>query len=298
MGMNPVFNRIDKEAAQSQYAGFGAAPGQQQHGQGAPQGYGPPQGAPQMPPPGYGAPQHSDNLEDLYNQPPAGPAQTGRVTLDDVVMKTLGLFALVLATAAGAWFVVGAQPELAMPVWLGGMFGSLALSFVIAFQKKVSVPLIVVHAALQGLFVGAVSVTFEAMWPGIVSTAVIATLSTFAGMFIAWKVGIIRVTSKSRRIFGMMAIGYLVFLLVNFGASMMGAGDGWGIYGGSFGILISLFGVAMASYSLAISFDTVDRGIAAGAPQQYSWLMGHGIIASLVWLYIEFLRLLAILQQR
>lgn len=301
MATNPVFNRIDKEA--QQYAGFNQAP------QGAPQqGYGAPgpQGQPQMPMgyPGASETMSPEQLDQMYSQASAGPAQTGRLTLDDVVIKSMVLFAIVVAVAAGTWFAVdasidpntGASP-IAMPVWLVGMFGSLALSFVIGFSKKVNVPLIVLHAVLQGGFIGAVSFTFEQAYPGVVTSALVATLGTFIGMFIGWKVGFIKVTSKSRRIFGMMAMGYLVFLLINIGASFLGFGDGWGIYGGPMGIIFSLLGVALASYSLAVDFDSVDRGIKAGAPEKYSWLMGHGLVASLVWLYIEFLRLFAILQR-
>ncbi|WP_109473306.1 Bax inhibitor-1/YccA family membrane protein [Ornithinimicrobium cavernae] len=297
MATNPVFNRIDKET--QQYAGFNQAP---QQGYGAPG----PQGQPQMPMgyPGASESMSPQQLEDMYRQAPAGPAQTGRLTLDDVVMKSMALFGIVLVFAIGTWFFVDPKqtlgfgnPELAMPIWLLGMFGSLGLSFAIAFQKKVNVPLIVAHSVLQGLFLGAVSVTFNTMWPGVVTSAVVATMGTFVGMFIAWKVGFIRVTSKSRRIFGMMAMGYLVFMLINIGASFLGFGDGWGIYSqGWLGIAVSILGVALASYSLAVDFDSVDRGIAAGAPEKYSWLMGHGLVASLVWLYIEFLRLFAILQ--
>jgi uncharacterized YccA/Bax inhibitor family protein len=283
MATNPVFNRINKETG---YAGFGPQQGQPQRAPQQPMGY-----------PGASETMTPQQLEQMYQQAPAGPVQTGRVTLDDVIMKSLALFALVLVSGAATWFLVGAQPGIAMPVWLLGMAGSLGLSFVIAFSKKVNVPVILGHAVLQGLFIGAVSVTFEAAWPGIVSTAVVATLATFAGMFIGWKMGFIKVTDKSRRIFGMAAIGYLVFLLINLGASFMGFGDGWGIFGSQFGWLIALLGVGLASYSLAVDFDTVDRAVAAGAPQQYSWLMGHGLIASLVWLYIEFLRLFAILNR-
>ena len=301
MATNPVFNRIDKEA--QQYAGFNQAP------QGAPQqGYAAPgpQGQPQMPMgyPGASETMSPDQLDQMYSQASAGPAQTGRLTLDDVVIKSMVLFAIVVVVAAGTWFAVDAsvdpttgQSPIAMPVLLLGMFGSLALSFVIGFSKKVNVPLIALHAVLQGGFIGAVSFTFEQFYPGVVTSAVVATLGTFAGMFIAWKVGFIKVTSKSRRIFGMMAMGYLVFALVNVGASFLGFGDGWGIYGGPLGIIVSLLGVALASYSLAVDFDSVDRGIKAGAPEKYSWLMGHGLVASLVWLYIEFLRLFSILQR-
>lgn len=303
MATNPVFNRIDKEASEGAYVGFGqpgsASP--QQQGQ-----WGAPTGQPQQAP--YGAPQQyggqqqasSDQLEQMYNQPPAGPAQTGRLTVDDVVMRTLSLFGVFLVAAlAAAWAVNpdgGMFADLGMPLVLAGMVGSLGLSFLIAFKKTVSVPLLLVHAVLQGAFVGGISMFMETVYPGIVMTAVLATVSTFAGMFIAYKVGLIRVTSKSRRIFGMMAMGYLVFLLINLALVMFGVTDGV-FNGGPLGIAISVLGVALASYSLAVDFDSVERGIAAGAPRQYSWLMAHGILASLVWLYIEFLRLFAQLQQ-
>ncbi|QFG67763.1 Bax inhibitor-1/YccA family membrane protein [Ornithinimicrobium pratense] len=291
MAVNPVFNRIDSEAAQGRYAGFG----QQQPGA-----YPPPQGAPHIPAQGgYPGPSESltdEQLRQMYTQAPAGPAQTGRLTLDDVVVKSLMLFGIVVAVAAGTWYVVGGQPGIATPIWLLGMFGSLALSFVIARAKQVKVPLVLTHAVLQGLFLGAVSATFEMRWPGVVSTAVVATMATFAGMFIGWKFGVIKVTSKSRRIFSMAAMGYLVFLLVNLGASFLGFGEGWGVFGMQFGWAIALLGVGLASYSLAVDFDSVDKAVRMGAPEKYSWLLGHGLVASLVWLYIEFLRLFAILQ--
>lgn len=290
MAVNPVFNRIDRESAQGGYAGFGS----QQPG-----GYPAPQGQPTIPAgyqPGPSESMSDRQLEDMYDQAPAGPAQTGRLTLDDVVVKSLMIFGVVLAVAAATWMYVGPRPEVAMPIWLLGMFGSLGLSFAIGFSKKVNVGLIMAHAVLQGLFLGAVSVTFNALYDGVVTTAVVATMATFVGMFIGWKAGFIKVTSKSRRIFGMAAMGYMVFLLVNIGASLLGFGGEWGIYSGPLGILVSLLGVGLASYSLAIDFDSIDRAVRGGAPEKYSWLLGHGLVASLVWLYIEFLRLFSILQ--
>ena len=288
MASNPVFNRIDKQITQGGYAGFDRQPAARGMSGGA----------------GVQDSLNSEQLQDLYNQPSAGPVQTGRITLDDVVMKTLGLFAIVIAVAAVSWIVVAdpARAFLSLPLMLGGMFGSLALGLVIAFKKTISVPLIVLYAVLEGVFVGVISSFYEGMFPdepGLVTNAVIATTATFAGMFLAWKFGIIRVTDKSRRIFGMAIIGYLLFSLVNVAASFMGVGDGWGFGGqsGIVGIGISVLGVGLASYSLAIDFDSVDRAVAAQLPEKYSWLMAHGLIVSLVWLYLEILRLLARLRE-
>ena len=280
MASNPVFNRIDKQIKQGGYAGFDRQTSTTRASGGA----------------GVQDNLTPEQLQELFNQGSAGPVQTGRITLDDVVMKTLGLFAIVVAVAAVTWFTV-AVPEnegLRLPLLLGGMFGSLALGLVIAFKKAISVPLIVLYAALEGVFVGAISMVFEAAYPGVVTTAVLATTATFAGMFLAWKFGIIKVTDRSRRIFGMAILGYLLFSLANVVASFMGVGEGWGFGGsGMLGIGISVLGVGLASYSLAIDFDSVDRAVKAQLPEKYSWLMAHGLIVSLVWLYLEILRLLS-----
>ena len=278
MASNPVFSRIDKQIKQGGYAGFDRQPAGSRMTGGA---------------------SVQDNLtpeqlQDRYNQASAGPVQTGRITLDDVVMKTLGLFAIVVAVGGVSWFAVVDNPKLSLPLMLAGMFGGLAVGLVIAFKKTISVPLIVLYSVLEGVLVGSISSVFERAYPGIVTTAVIATTSTFAGMFLAWKFGIIKVTDKSRRIFGMAIMGYLLFSLANVVASFMGVGDGWGFGGtGIVGIGISVLGVGLASYSLAIDFDSVDRAVAAQVPEKYSWLMAHGLIVSLVWLYLEILRLLA-----
>ena len=308
---NPVFNRIDKEA-KSGYAGFG--PGQasfpQGYGQGQ-QGYGQ-QGHPQDRAPygqGYGpqapyqqqyaAPQYGqmspDQLNQMYQQPSAGPVQMGRLTLDDVLMKTLMLFAILVATTVFSWFTMGTNPGLGSTLWMVGMLGGLGVGLAIAFMKKVSPPLIIAYAALEGLFVGAISRVFEARWPGVVGTAVLATLCVFAAMFVGWKAGYIKVTAKARRIVGMAMIGYLIFGLVSLAVAMLGRGNGWGLFpfGSPLGIGISLFVVGLAAYTLAMDFDSIDQAVRSGAPEKYSWLLAHGLIVSVVWLYLEVLRLIA-----
>jgi uncharacterized YccA/Bax inhibitor family protein len=276
MANNPVFNRIDKQISQGAYAGFGSQRGGT---------WGAPPAAGDL---------SAAELQQMYDQRAAGPVQTGRVTLDDVVMKTLGLFAVVVTVAAASWFAVGTSPSLMLPLWLGGMFGGLAIGLLIAFRKTVSVPLIVSYAVFEGAFVGSISSVFEQRWPGVVSTAVLSTTATFAGMFLAYKIGLIKVNDRFRRVFGMAVIGYLLFSLVNVVAAFMGVGQGWGFGGnGMLGIGISIIGVGLAAFSLAADFDAIDRAVAAEVPERYSWLLAHGLIVSLVWLYLELLRLLA-----
>jgi uncharacterized YccA/Bax inhibitor family protein len=267
-GNNPVFQRIEKDM-RSGYAGFGS---------------------------GGQSPQDltGQQLEQMYGMPTATPTQAGRVTFDDVIMKTLGLFAIVVGVGALSWFYTDTNPGAAMGLMWGGMLGTLALGFVIGFMKKISVPLILSYAVLEGVFVGVISVVLERTYPGIVATAVLATVCTFAGMFLGYKTGLIKVTSRSRRIFGFAILGYFLFSIVNVITQAVGWTQGWGIGNNTgLGMIISVIGVGLASYSLAVDFDSIEQGVRAGLPQRYSWLLAHGLIVSLVWLYIEILRLLS-----
>ena len=285
MASNPAFNRIEKDA-KSGYAGFGGQPAQ-------------PAAAGQAATAGMTAQQ----LQELYNQPAAGPVETRRVTMDDVIMKTLALFAIVLVTGAIGWTVAANSPTGGFALWMGGMIGTLVLGLVIAFRKTLSVPLILLYAVVEGLFLGAVSQFFSLYFDdpntdipafqGIVAQAVIATLATFTGMFLAYRFGLIKVTARFRKVMTMMIIGYALFALVNFVFALV-TNTQFGIGGsGGLGIAISLFAVGLASFTLALDFDSIEYAIRSGAPEKYSWLLAHGLIVTLVWLYIEFLRLFA-----
>ncbi len=290
MASNPAFNRIEKDA-QSGYAGFGGQPAGATQSAAASQ--------------ASTAGMTAQQLQDLYNQPAAGPVETRRVTMDDVIMKTLGLFAIVLVTGAVGWVVSAANEGLGFLLWMGGMIGTLVLGLVIAFKKTLSVPLIVLYAAVEGLFVGAVSQFFALYFDepgtpafqGIVAQAVMATVATFAGMFLAYRFGLIKVTERFRRVMTMMIFGYAIFAVVNFIFAMV-TNTSFGFGGsGALGIGISVFAVGLASFTLALDFDAIEGAIRTGAPQRYSWLLAHGLIVTLVWLYIEFLRLFARLRQ-
>ena len=279
---NPAFNRLEKDA-RSGYVGFN-------------------DGRSANPPANLGqaTAQHAgtdqltyEQLQQMYAHPSANPVQTDRVTMDDVIMKTLSLFGIVLVTGAVGWVTAANNPQLGVMLWMGGMIGTLILGLVIAFKKTLSVPLILGYAVLQGLFLGAVSEFFNARYAGIVGQAVMATVATFAGMFLAYKAGWIKVTDKFRRIMVMAITGYAIFAVVNFIYAMV-TNTSFGIGGsGPIGIGISLVAVGLASMTLALDFDAIDYAVRTGAPRQYSWLLAHGLIVTLVWLYIEFLRLIA-----
>ena len=285
---NPVFARVDRDAREG-YAGFGTAPTTH------------PQDGATAAPTAWAAQDQltPQQLQDLYNAPSAAPVQMGRITIDDVIMKTSGLFAIVLVGAVVGWQLA---PTAGFLLVIGSIALTLVLGIVIAMRKTISVPLILGYAVVEGLLVGSVSQIYSGYFDnppppspfeGIVAQAVLATLSVFAGMLLAYKTGLIKVTEKFRRIVTMAIIGYAIFALVNFLYSLIG-NHAFGIGGtGGLGIAISLFAIGLASFSLALDFDAIDRAIATGAPQKYSWLLAHGLIVTLVWLYLEILRLLA-----
>jgi uncharacterized YccA/Bax inhibitor family protein len=228
-------------------------------------------------------------LQDLYDQPSATPVQTGRMTYDDVVMKTGAVFALVLVGAAIGWFVVPG-------VWFVAMLVGFGLGLVNAFKKEPSPPLILAYGLVQGVFLGGISLWFNQYWPGVAQTAVVASLSVFAVSLLAYKMRWIKVTERFRSVVLLALGGYLVFALASFVAAMFGVGDGWGFRTGLFGIAVGVFAVGLAALTLMLDFDFIENGVRQGIPEKYAWTAAFGLAVTLIWLYIEMLRLLAILR--
>ena len=138
---------------------------------------------------------------------------------------------------------------------------------------------------------------YEGAYPGIVSQAVLATLAAFTGVLFAYRSGKIRVTPRFTRVMMGAMIGYLVLGLVSMVSSFTGVGNGMGLYGVSgLGLLLAVGGVALASFFLILDFDQIQKGISAGAPEQESWRAAFGLMVTLVWLYLEVLRLISILR--
>ena len=230
-------------------------------------------------------------LQGMYSAPSATTADTRRMTIDDVVIRTASLFTVLLATAAVTFEVV--KPE-TFGLILVSMLVGFGLSLWISFSKTIRPPVMFVYAAVEGVFIGGISHVFELSYPGIVVQAVLGTLGTFAAMLALYKFKVIRATPKFQRILLIAGAGYLVFALLNLGLALFTGNSAYDVTG--LGLLISAFGVGLAALFLVLDFDYVDQGIRNGLPERYAWTAAFGLIVTLVWLYIEILRLLAILR--
>jgi len=231
-----------------------------------------------------------ESLENLYNAPAASPLQTGRMTIEDVVARTSILFGILVVVGAISW-----TANLGTGALMFGFLGGFVLAMVNTFSQKIRPGLIMAYAAFQGLALGTLSSFYNDVYPGIVSQAVIGTLCAFAGMLFAYSNGKIRVTPKFTRVILGAAIGYLALGLVSIIMSFTGSSGGlYGVTG--FGPLLAIAGVGLASFFLVLDFDQIQKGIAAGAPQEESWRAGFGLMVTIVWLYLEILRLISILR--
>ncbi len=238
----------------------------------------------------------AQQLQDLYNKPSANAGQTGRMTYDDVIMKTVITLALVLVGAALGWMV----PVLMWP----GMIVGLVLGLVNSFKKQPSPLLILGYALFEGMFLGGISGLLEASYPGIVVQAVLGTLSVFLVTLVLFRNAKVRATPKMTRFFIIALAGYALFSLINFFLMIFNVTNSpWGVRSMDipgtnipFGVVLGLLAIGLAAFSLIVDFTSIEKGVQNGLPVKYSWTAAFGLTVTLVWLYIEILRLLAILR--
>ncbi len=255
-------------------------------------------------------------LEGMFAAPTASSHQTGRMTVEDTVAKTVGLFAILLVTAVVGWVwtlggvlsptQVTSPAQITIVPWIVGMLGGFVLAMVITFtsRKKIRPALIFAYAAFEGLFVGGISAYFEFIWPGIVLQAALATFAVVGATLALFANGKVRVSKRANKIFMVAILGYLLFGLLNLVLMWTGVTQGmFGLYsaespifGLPWGVIIGAFVVLLAAYSLVQDFDLVQQGVRNQAPREFGWLAGFGIMVTVIWLYIEILRIIAILR--
>lgn len=290
---NPVFSRRGFSRGGG-YAGFGAA--QQAGGpaaaQGNPYAGSNPYAQTQAPTNPYagGAQQNltPEQLQQMYGAPPAGQ-QTGRMTMDDVVMRTGMTLGTVIVAAAVAWIA-----HLPIGAGIGAALVAMVLGFVQSFKRTPSPAIIMGYALFEGLFLGVISQVYNERWAGAPMQAVLGTMAVFVGVLAAYKTRLIRVNARFQRFVVAAAIGFLLLMAVNLLFTVFSGGDGMGFRSGPLGIVFGIIGVVLGAAFLAMDFKQVEDGVRYGAPREESWLAAFGLTLSLVWIYLELLRLISI----
>ena len=268
---NPVLSRLGQAAERERTAGYGP--------------YGPPAAGQ----PGYGQPYPS------ASDYPAAPPAVQPMTIDDVVVKTVTLLGITGISAVAAWNLI--PNSVIGAAWIGAAIVGMVLGFVISFSRMANPALVVTYAVIEGVFVGLVSKFFQSImgYEGIVLQAVVATFGVFFLMAVLYRARVIRATPKFTR--GLIAVmgGLFAVMLINLVLSLFGVSTGLRD-NGALGIIFSLVCIVVASLSFILSFNEVEEGVRMGLPQRYSWTAAFGILVSLIWLYLEVLRLLSFLQ--
>jgi uncharacterized YccA/Bax inhibitor family protein len=276
---NPVFRSLPKQRGGYAQFGTGAAGAATQYG-------------------------HADPYVAPYADQRTGVSRP--LTIDDVVTRTGITLGVLSAVAVVSYFLVQANQVLAAPFTFVGAFGGLGLVLVATFGRKQDSPAIVLaYAALEGLFLGAISFLLTNFMVSttnagvLIGQAILGTFGVFAGMLVVYKTGAIRVTPKFTRMIVAGLFGVLALMLGNMVLAMFGVGHGEGLglrSGGPLAIIFSLVCIGLAALTFLIDFDAADQMIRAGAPEKAAWGIALGLTVTLVWLYIEILRLLSYLQ--
>jgi uncharacterized YccA/Bax inhibitor family protein len=256
----------------------------------------------------YQAPQpvSAAQLQEMYSRPSL-PPQLGYepMTVQDTLVKSALSFAILLGGAVLSWFLIMTVPStIQLLLWPAAIVG-IVLGFVNTFKREPSPTLILLYAAVEGVFVGAISLLFETLWPGIVMQAVVATLVVVGVTLALFASGKIRASKKATKVFLIIVIGYAVFSLVNVAMMFLGVSNTlFGmrtsvvIFGIPLGVILGILAVLLGAYSLVLDFDFIQRGVQNRAPAKYGWTGAFGIMVTVIWLYLEILRLLAILARR
>ncbi|MDT7573379.1 MAG: hypothetical protein QOE05_3553 [Actinomycetota bacterium] len=240
---------------------------------------------------GFGPrPQTEDPLEAGYFGPTATSRDTGRMTVEDVTIRTGILLATLMATGGLTWYLN--LEALAFPAAIVGFI----LAIVISLKQVTNPAVILSYAAVEGVFLGGISKLFNDAYDGIVVQAIVGTLGVAAAMLFLYRSGKIRVTPQFTKMVIGATIGYAVLLLVNLVVSFF-HGGGLGLFdGGLLSIGICAIAIGLASMNLVLDFDFIQRGAQQGLPERYGWVAAFGLVVTLIWLYVEILRMLSYLR--
>lgn len=230
---------------------------------------------------------------------PQAPARANAMTMDDVVSRTAMTLGTLIVTATLSWVflpVDAANVNKSYGIAIGAMLVAFVFAMIQSFKRKPSPGLILAYAAFEGVFLGVISAAVSTwLGAGVVVQAVMGTMCVFAAVLLGYKMGWIRVT---RRFYGFVmaaALGFILLMLTNTLFAVFGGGDGLGFRSGGLGLLFGAIGVILGACFLALDFKQVEDGITYGAPREEAWLAAFALTMTLVWIYVEMLRIFSIL---
>ena len=323
---NPVMNSIVKDwsTQQTTPAGYPAMPGYQPASAqaqnpyaGATNPYGTQQGVDYSGQPVYGTAQAGTqgypvsssseeqmaSYEAMMNAPAADAVDRGTMTYDDVVVKSLMCFGLLLVGATAGWMTGIVAMGVALVLFFASCAVTLGLAFFIRLSKKIRPGAIVAYSLIEGFSLGVISYTFEAYFPGIVISAVLATLVVIGVTLGAFTMGFVRNSSTLTRVAGIGSVAFFFYYLVTFMLSVTGMVDmravnNTTVFGIPLGVVIGVLAVFIGVLCLVRDFDAVKVGVASNVPVKYSWLCTFAIMTDVIWIYLEILRILSYLMRR
>ena len=217
------------------------------------------------------------------------------MTLNGTVHKTALLLIGLIATASITWrrTMLTEDPSSLFSYLIVGVIGGLLVGIITVFKKEWSPVTAPLYCVLQGIFLGIISAMIEQRFPGIVFQAVSLTFGTLASLLLAYQTGLIKATENFKLGVTAATGGIMLIYLINFVMSFFGSGIPYIHESGTFGILFSLFVVVIAALNLVLDFDFIENGVEQKAPKYMEWYAAFGLLVTLIWLYIEILRLLA-----
>ncbi|MEU1029595.1 Bax inhibitor-1/YccA family protein [Streptomyces mirabilis] len=282
---NPVFSRRGF-SRDNGYAGFNAAP----------QAGGPAVGT-QANPYAQGNPyaQNPYAQQDLqHGAPPQAPVSTGRMTMDDVVMRSAMTLGTVTVGAILAWALLPVSST-SYGLAIGAALVAFVLAMVQSFKRTASPALILGYAAFEGVFLGVISEMYNSRWSGAPFQAVLGTMAVSGATLLVYKAGWVRVTARYARIGMTIAIAFVVVTAVNLLLVVFGVANDGGLRSiGPLGAIVGILAILIGAFFLTLDFKQIEDGIAYGAPKEEAWLAAFGLTMTLVWIYVEMLRLVAI----
>ncbi|MFD8809172.1 Bax inhibitor-1/YccA family protein [Streptomyces sp. NPDC059597] len=277
---NPVFSRRGF-SRDNGYAGFNTAP-QAGYAQGSPYAQNPYAQNP------YAQPDLA------HGAPPQAPPVAGRMTMDDVVTRSAFTLGTVVVGAVLAWTLLPVSTT-SYGLAVGSAIIAFVLAMVQSFKRTPSPALILGYAAFEGVFLGVISEMFNSRWSGAPFQAVLGTMAVTGATLLVYKAGWIRVTARYARIGMAIAIAFVVVMAVNLLLVAFGVAENGGLRSmGPLGAIVGIIAILLGAFFLTLDFKQIEDGVAYGAPREESWLAAFGLTMTLVWIYIEMLRLVAI----